>query len=380
MSKISIKGMIVPSVYDDAWLADDIDKGLFTPLSRVEKALAEADDEPMEVYINSPGGSVFAAHEMLNAIVAWRNEHRQKVNVTIGAMSASAASTIATMLGPVKAHQNAMFMFHGAQSGQMGGAQAMSDMGQLLEKINGMTVSTLVSKYGFDPHLVAEWFSEGRMGWLTADEAKQTGLVSEIIPADGEVIAFPQADIDKYQQAGLAVAAMLEIDTQAQEDDMNIIQIIAEKLGMKAEQAKEEDVVRGLENKLQELTDKTEAAYDEGLNAGKLEGAKEANAKMEAQVSELTAKLEAEQTAKATAEQAQADLQTKLDNAEERIAQIDKGFGGDSDETNGDAAEQYWTAVQELVTAGHSKDAAMLKVQRDNPALHKAVIEQANNQ
>lgn len=380
MSRIAIRGMIVPSVYDDAWLADDIDKGLFTPLSRVERALDEAEQEPLTLYINSNGGSVFAAHEMLNAIAEWRKQSGQPVDVTVGAMAASAASTIATMLGPVKAHQNAMFMFHGAQSGQLGGAQAMSDMGQLLEKINGQVVSALVSKYGMDPYEVAEWFAEGRMGWLTAQEAQAAGLVSEIIPADGDVIEFPQADIEKYQSAGLAVAALLEINTNTtQETDMNILQTIAEKLGMKPEQAKDETtVVQGLETKLAELTTKTEAAYDEGMAAGKVEGAKAAKAELAQKLTDLQAALDAAQADKTAAEQKATDLQAKLDTAEQRIAQIDRGFGGDSDDPAGDAMAQYWQAVKDLTDDGHSQDAAQLKVQRESPALYKAMIEQAN--
>lgn len=378
MSQIKIRGAIVPSMYDDDWLEEDIQKGMLTPLSRVERALDNAANEPLELYINSPGGSVFAGHEMLNAIRQWQTQTKQPVNVTVGAMSASAASTISTMLGPVKAHANAMFMFHGAQSAQLGGAQAMNDMRDLLDKINGQVVSALVSRYGFDPDTVAQWFSEGRMGWLTAQEAQENGLVSEIIPAADPAIEFPTADIDRYQEAGLAVAAMLEIETQQTEDEMNIIQTIAEKLGMKTEQVKEEDVVQGLETKLADLNAKVEAAYDEGHEAGKAEGVTAGKSEIEQQVTDLNAKLEAAETAKADAEKAQADLQAKLDEAEKRIAQIDKGFGGDSDTPDTGQVDQYWTAVQELVDAGHSKDAAMLKVQREQPALHKAVIDNAN--
>lgn len=381
MGKISIKGVIVPSMWDCDFMEEDIVNGNITPLSRVEKAIAALPkSEPMEVYINSPGGSVFAGHEMLNAMVAWRNETKQAVSITVGAMSASAASTIATLLGPVKAHENAMFMFHGAQSCNCGGRDSMSDMAILLGKINGQVASTLVGRYGIDPDTATEWFSEGRMGWLDANEAHAAGLVSEIIPAAAEVIDFQQMDVDRLQQCGLAVAAMIEIQPEKEgELEMNILAKIAETLGLKPEQATDESaVLQAMETQLAELTAKCDAAYEEGEASGKTAGETEAKAAMQTQVNEITGKLTAAETENAELASKVEQMTGEADKMKQRLSKIDKGFGGDNDTGDAGAAEQFFGAVADLVAAGFSKDAAMIKVQKDNPELHARMIAETN--
>jgi len=71
MSRINLRGVIVPSEYDASWADGYIEKGIILPESRFRSMLAEASKaEPLTVYVNSPGGSVFSAGEMVNAVVA----------------------------------------------------------------------------------------------------------------------------------------------------------------------------------------------------------------------------------------------------------------------------------------------------------------------
>jgi ClpP class serine protease len=59
---------------------------------RIGEVVCSADDalESVEVEINSPGGSVFAGAEMINAIKAAARDGRE-VEITVGAMAASMA-------------------------------------------------------------------------------------------------------------------------------------------------------------------------------------------------------------------------------------------------------------------------------------------------
>ena len=307
MSKVSIRGVIVSSAYDVDWLDDEINKGLLTPLSRVESAVAEASEtEPMELYINSPGGSVFAGHEMLNSIVDWRSRTGQPVNITIGAMCASAASTIAIQLGPVKAHANTLFMFHSAQSEQVGGPGSMLDMAELLEKINRQAVTALVAKYNMNPDTVAEWFAEGRMGWIDADEAQQAGLVSEVIQSDGEIVDFSNVDMSQYGERGLAIAALVEIQPKNEDDIMDkFVQQIAEVMQIEGEEVTIEQVTEKLETMQKDASDKANAAYEQG----KADAEEDAiTAKVKEQTDEITAKL--------------ADVESSLEAKEQEVAQL----------------------------------------------------------
>ncbi len=214
MSKINLRGIIVSSNYDLDWYQDYIAKGIIIPESSFRAALAEASrTETLTVYVNSPGGSVFAANEMVNAVREWQAETKQSVHVVAGALVASAASAFTIMVGDrIRAHQNSKMMFHGAWGEMVGGSEAMADYAELLEKINADIKVRLVSKYELSPDVVDEWFAEGRAGWLTAREMKAVGLADEIIGEDAEVIEFPAEAVDKLQSRGLKVAALLTED------------------------------------------------------------------------------------------------------------------------------------------------------------------------
>ena len=386
VSKLQIRGILVSSAFDNEWWASELESGLITPLSRVETALAEAaTDEPLQVYINSPGGSVFSGHEMKNALVSWRNATGQAVEITVGAMAASAAATIAVMLGPVKAYANTLFMFHSAQTEQYGGAGAMTDAADLIDKINEQVMSVLVSRYGIDATTVSQWFAEGRMGWMTADEAKEAGMVSEIIADRAEVIAFDATQLSALQGRGLDAAAMLDATTdeyKTERDNMDILEQLTELLHL--EDATPESALEAVTALQAATAAKAEAAYDEGLAAGKAESRK---AELETATAELAEKVTTAEAALATAqaevETARTEATAKADalaKAEARLAAIDKGFratGTDSTAANGTTGS-FFDVVQALVTDGASKEQALLTVQREHPDLHAAMIAAAN--
>jgi len=214
MNRIEIRGVIVPSDYDYEWYTE---RGIITPESSFRRALAKADTgTPLEIYVNSPGGSVFAANEMINAVREWKAEHNQTVTVIVGAWAASAAAAFVIMAGDdVRPHQNAKMMFHGAWTISIGGKKLHEDTAGLLEKINADIKTRLVSRYDLSPETVSEWFAEGREGWLTAEEMVQAGIASEIITDNAEPIEFSNATIKDIEQRGLGIAALLDANMLA---------------------------------------------------------------------------------------------------------------------------------------------------------------------
>ena len=379
--KINIKGIIVPSQFDTEIFNEEINKGIIAPLSHVQAQIDNASkDEPLEVYINSPGGSVFAGHEMLNAIVNWRTQNNQQVTVTVGAMAASAASTIATMLGPVKAHANAMFMFHGASSVAMGGKEAFLDQSDLLEKINRQVITTLISKYNMDIETVGEWFSEGRMGWLDANEAKEVGLVSEVIDNDANVIEFASKEIEQLGQRGLNVAAMLEIDTKKGVKTMELQDVML-MLQLDPETAQAEDVQEALDALVEKNATSCDEAYDEGFNAGKSEKLtaekSEISEKFNAELSQVKEELENVKQEKTKTDNELRNVKKELEKAEQRISKLDKGFnlGEDADEAT--SKDAYWNIVNSLIEEGYSQSQAILKTNKENPELFQALTKGA---
>jgi len=227
MNRIDLRGVIVPSEYDASWAFAYIQRGIIMPESYFRGMLAKADKAaPLSVYINSPGGSVFAANEMVNAVREWKAETKQPVNVVLGALTASAASAFAIMVADsITAHSNAKMMFHGAWTVSVGGKELHADTAELLEKINGDIKARLISKYGMDPETVTQWFAEGREGWLSAKELLDAKMVSGIISDTSDQIAFTPEEMAEIESNGIGIAAFYQTETTTEGGDNDGAQI-----------------------------------------------------------------------------------------------------------------------------------------------------------
>lgn len=214
--RIELRGIIVGPEYDASWAESWIKRGVITPESRIRQQIAEASGQDIDLYINSPGGSVFDGNEILNALKTHRATGAG-LTVTVGALAASMAADIVVCCGaPVKAFKNSKLMFHGSTTITWAGKQAHEDTAALLGKINADAADVLTGKFGVPKDTVDAWMAEGRMGWLTAEEAKGYGIVSEIIDAQDTAIKITRAEADSIREQGLDVAACGEILTEEQ--------------------------------------------------------------------------------------------------------------------------------------------------------------------
>ena len=204
--QISIRGVIVDGWYDGEWASQYIERGLWTPESRfraqVEAAQKAGDD--VDIYISSQGGSVVAGNDILACI----NGASNVTGITVGAFAASMAANIVLQAGvPVKAHKNSLFLFHGAWGVTIGGEGAHTDTATMLDQINEPIMKALKA-LGVPQDKIDEGFAEGRQFTMTADEAKQYGIVHEII---GEVAAPAERMTEDDTAALLAQGATLDV-------------------------------------------------------------------------------------------------------------------------------------------------------------------------
>jgi ATP-dependent protease ClpP protease subunit len=151
--------------------------------------------------INSPGGDVFAARTMAQAM----REYDGAINVIVDGLAASAASIIAVSASNVRMAPGSMMMIHKAWSIAMGNSDDFMDVAGLVEKIDGTIADTYAAKGKGDKDRYAELMAAET--WFTAEEAVEEGLADEAI-ADGpkaksswDLSAFdnapaPQADAD----------------------------------------------------------------------------------------------------------------------------------------------------------------------------------------
>lgn len=277
-NKIEVRGVIVPSEYDVDFMFGYIQRGMITPESYIRKQIAQADPKKdIDLYINSPGGSVFAGNEMINALQDWAVENKKGFNITIGAMAASMGSAILVNLDSfakkVKAHSNSKIMFHGAWSQAVGGADSMRDSAELLDKINNDIKVKLISKYDLSVEEVDEWFAEGREGWLSADEALEIGMVDEIIGQEDEL---PEsADID-FKEQGMKIAA-LTLDNIITEEaiTMDLVEIIKGIFNIK-EDATDEEVMELAKEAIQLQNEENEDVCNESTDEQETEAVSDA--------------------------------------------------------------------------------------------------------
>ena len=188
--KVKIEGVIVSPDYDDGIFESWISKGVITPSSRVVRAVEDAD-EPIDLYINSYGGDVFAGGEMMIALLKAHAAGRI-ASVEVGSIAASMAANIVAALRangvPVTANANSELMFHGCHTETIGGAQHHEDVAESLRNINDAVIANLNS-IGITE--CRAWFAEGREKWIGAEDGVEMGLFTSI----SDLTASKPADI-----------------------------------------------------------------------------------------------------------------------------------------------------------------------------------------
>ncbi len=102
------------------------------------------DKAPLTLRLNSPGGSVFDAVAIYNAL----QRHAGMVTVSIDGIAASAASYIAMAGDEIIMPENAFLMIHDPSGMVMGTASDMRSMAEALDKIGASLLRGYAAKSG----------------------------------------------------------------------------------------------------------------------------------------------------------------------------------------------------------------------------------------
>lgn len=128
------------------------------------------DSGTLNLRINSPGGDVFEARAIVEAIRRFEG----KTIAHIDSLAASAATSIALAADEVVIAKGAMFMIHNASGMVWGDKRDMRETADLLEKVEIDIVDGYTAKTGKTaPEIVAMMDSET---WMTAEEAIANGF------------------------------------------------------------------------------------------------------------------------------------------------------------------------------------------------------------
>ncbi|SHH14438.1 head maturation protease, ClpP-related [Desulfosporosinus lacus] len=164
--ELTIYGEIADS--QGGWFSDGNE---ITPTSFKAELDALGDITTLNVYMNSPGGDVFAGQTIYSQL----KRHKAKINMHIDGLAASIASVIAMAGDTIHMPANAMMMIHHPMSGVYGNAHEMRAMADTLDKVCESIQETYLTK-ALDmkrKDLVALLDAET---WLTAQECLDLGL------------------------------------------------------------------------------------------------------------------------------------------------------------------------------------------------------------
>lgn len=149
----------------------------------------------INLYINSPGGSVFegvAIHNMLK-------RHPAKVNAHVDALAASIASVIAMAGDAIYMPKNAMMMIHNPWTIAMGNAAELRKAADDLDRIGKAMRQSYLQKAG--GKLTDEKLQEllDAETWLSADEAHRYGLCDVVLEANQAAALISSEWLERYK-------------------------------------------------------------------------------------------------------------------------------------------------------------------------------------
>lgn len=129
---------------------------------------------PLDVYVNSPGGSVFDGMAIYNQFMRYPG----KKNFYIDGIAASIASVIVMSGDTITIAENGTMMIHQASGAVMGTADDMVKYAESLRMVDGQILDTYTARSGGDRAEIDKLVKAET--WLTAKEALALGLVTAI--------------------------------------------------------------------------------------------------------------------------------------------------------------------------------------------------------
>lgn len=155
-------------ISDETWYGDEVTPELF----RRELVSGNGD---ITVWINSPGGDVFAAAQIYNML----KDYKGNVTVKVDALAASAASVIAMAGTTVQMSPVAMMMIHNPMTVAIGDSEEMKKAGAMLDEVKESIMNAYEIKTGLNRTKVSHLMDAE--SWFNARKAVELGFADEIL-------------------------------------------------------------------------------------------------------------------------------------------------------------------------------------------------------
>ncbi len=156
------------AIAEESWFGDEI-----TPKRFKDELMSGGGD--ITVWINSPGGDVFAASQIYNMLM----DYKGKVTVKIDGIVASAASVIAMAGGEVLMSPVSMMMIHNPMTIAFGDTEEMGRAISMLDEVKESIINAYELKTGLARSRLAKLMDEE--SWFNAKKAIELGFADKIM-------------------------------------------------------------------------------------------------------------------------------------------------------------------------------------------------------
>ena len=177
-------------IAEETWWGDEQ-----TPAAFKKDLLAGSG--PVTVWINSPGGDVFAAAQIYNMLM----EYTGPVTVKIDGLAASAASVIAMAGGEVHMSPVSMLMIHNPSTVAIGDSEEMLKAKALLDEVKESIINSYELKTGLSRAKLGRLMDNET--WMNANKAVELGFADKIMYAPAEEPADDAEPKFTWNKAGV---------------------------------------------------------------------------------------------------------------------------------------------------------------------------------
>ncbi len=195
-------------ISNEIWWGDEV-----TPKQFKEDLDALGDIEVLNVFINSPGGDVFAGQ----AIHSMLKRHKAKVHICIDGLAASIASLIAMAGDKVIMPKNAMMMIHSPWTIAVGNAQEFRKIADDMDKIRDSMVVAYEDRSALTKEEILDMLNAET--WLSADDCLEYGFADEIEETKQVAACLDKEVLGRYKNTPEKLLVNSEPESEEPEPD-----------------------------------------------------------------------------------------------------------------------------------------------------------------
>ncbi|MGQ4666839.1 head maturation protease, ClpP-related [Metabacillus halosaccharovorans] len=155
-------------IAEESWFGDEV-----TPKQFKSELIDESGD--ITIWINSPGGDVFAASQIYNMLM----DYKGKVTVKIDGVAASAASVIAMAGGEVHMSPVSMMMIHNPMTIAFGDTAEMEKAINMLSEVKESIINAYELKTGLSRTELSDLMDAE--SWFNSKKAVEMGFADEVM-------------------------------------------------------------------------------------------------------------------------------------------------------------------------------------------------------